>query len=247
MVTLRRILYGFLLLAVSMNAGPKGPENDPAALQILDHMSTVIGELGSCAFTLNISRDVNDPDMGLVTQFVVNEVYMLGPNKLLINSRSDGDHRGYWYDGKTVTYYSYDENNYATVTAPATILQTIDAISRDYGVDFPAADFFYPTFTDDLIENSDRIVFLGKKNVEGRDCFHILATSKTMGVQLWIADDSLNLPVKLSIVYYDQKNAPHYEATFSNWKINPDLPSAIFDFVPPHTAARITLVPKTGK
>ena len=68
-----------------------------------------------------------------------------------------------------------------------------------------------------------------------------------MGVQLWIADDSLNLPVKLSIVYYDQKNAPRYEATFSNWQINPALPSAIFDFVPPQTAARITLVPKTGK
>ena len=247
MVTLRRILYGFLLLAVSMNAGGQGPGNDPAALQILDHMSALIGELGSCSFTLNVARDVNDPDSGLVTQFVVNEVYMLGPNKLLINSRSDGDHRGYWYDGKTVTYYSYDENNYAAVTAPATILQTIDTISRDYGVDFPAADFFYPTFTDDLIANSDSIVFLGKKNVEGKDCFHILAAGKTMGVQLWIADDSLNLPVKLLIVYYDQKNAPHYEATFSNWKINPDLPSAIFDFVPPQTAARITLVPRTGK
>ena len=247
MITMRRILYGFLLLAVSMEAGAQGSRNDPAALQILDHMSAVIGELGSCRFTLNVSRDVNDPDMGLVTYFGVNEVYMVGPNKMLINSRSDGDHKGYWYDGKTVTYYSYDENNYAAVAAPATILQTIDALSRDYGVDFPAADFFYPTFTDDLIDNSDRIVFLGKKNIEGRDCFHVLATGKTMGVQLWIADDSLNLPVKFSIVHYDQKNSPRYEATFSNWQINPELPSAIFDFVPPQTAARITLVPKTGK
>jgi hypothetical protein len=247
MIIVRRMLLGFLLLALTMGAGAQGPGNDPAALQILDHMSAVIGELRSCSFTLNVSRDTNDPDLGLVTQSGVNEVYMLGPNKMLVNSRSDGDHRGYWYDGKTVTYYSYDENNYAAVTAPATILQTIDAISRDYGVDFPAADFFYPTFTDDLIDNSDRIVFLGKKYLEGKDCFHILATGKTMGVQLWIADDSLNLPVKVSIVYYDQKNAPRYEATFSNWQINPELPAAIFDFVPPQTAARITLVPKTGK
>ena len=247
MITMKRVLQGFLLLALSMNAIAQGPANDPASVQILDHMSAVIGELGSCSFTVSVSRDMNDPDLGLVTQFGVNEVYMRGPDKMLVNSRSDSDHRGYWYDGKTVTYYSYDENNYAAVKAPATILQTIDAISRDYGVDFPAADFFYPTFTDDLLDNSDRIVFLGKATVEGKDCFHILAAGKTMGVQLWIADDSVNLPVKVSIVYYDQKNAPRYEATFSNWKINPELPSAMFDFVPPQTAARITLVPRTGK
>jgi hypothetical protein len=247
MITVKRILVGIVLLAVSMNARAQGPGHDPAALQILDRMSAVIGELGSCRFTVNVWRDVNDPDLGLVTHFIVNEVYMRGPNKMLVDSKSDGDHRGYWYDGKTITYYSYDENNYAAIKAPATIMETIDAINRDYGIDFPAADFFYPAFTDDLIANSEKIVFLGKKNIEGRDCFHILAKFKTMGVQLWIANDSLNLPVKYSIVYYDQQNAPRYEATFSDWQINPALPAAIFEFVPPPAAAPIRLVPKTKK
>jgi len=242
-----KILAGILLLAVSMTAQTQDPGDDPAALQILDHMSAVIGELGSCTFTVNVWRDVDDPDLGLVTHFIVNEVYMRGPDKMLVDSKSDSDHRGYWYDGKTITYYSYDENNYAVIKTPATIMETIDAINRDYGIDFPAADFFYPTFTADLIENSDRIVFLGKKNVEGRDCFHILAKFKTMGVQLWIANDSLNLPVKYSIVDHDQKNAPRYEATFSNWQINPILPSAIFDFAPPPAAAPVKMVPRTKK
>jgi len=67
-------------------------------------MSAVIGELGSCSFTLNVSRDVNDQDLGLVKHFGVDEVHMLGPDKMVINSRSDSGHKGYWYDGKTVTY-----------------------------------------------------------------------------------------------------------------------------------------------
>ncbi len=244
---MKQVLCGFLLWIMSMDASAQGPGNDPAAVQILDHMSAVIGELGSCSFTLNVSRDVNDQDLGLVKHFGVDEVHMLGPDKMVINSRSDSGHKGYWYDGKTVIYYSYDENNYATVKAPDTILETIDAIHRDYGVDFPAADFFYPKFTDDLIDNSDKVVFLGKKNVEGRDCFHILAIGKSMSIQLWIEDDALNLPVKFSIAYYDQRNTPQYEATFSNWEINPELPAAIFEFMAPQTAAQITLVPKTGK
>ena len=247
MMKAKSLLAGILLLAAAMTAQTQGPGDDPAALQILDHMSAVIGELGSCRFTVNVCRDVNDPDLGPVTHFIVNEVYLRGPNKMLVDSKSDGDHSGYWYNGKTITYYSYDENNYAVIKAPATIMETIEAINRDYGIDFPAADFFYPTFTDDLIANSEKIVFLGKKNVEGRDCFHILAKFKTMGVQLWIANDSLNLPVKYSIAYYDPKNGPRYEATFSDWQINPALPSAIFDFVPPPAAAPVRLVPQTKK
>jgi hypothetical protein len=247
MITVKRILAGVLLLALSMSAQAQGPGHDPAALQILDRMSVVIGELGSCRFTVNVWRDVNDPDLGPVTHSIVNEVYLRGPNKMVVDSKSDGDHRGYWYNGKTITYYSYDENNYAVIKAPATIMETIEAINRDYGIDFPAADFFYPTFTDDLIANSEKIVFLGKANVEGRGCFHILAKFKTMGVQMWIANDPLNLPVKYSIAYYDPKNGPRYEATFSDWQINPALPSAIFDFTPPPAAAPVRLVPITKK
>jgi len=181
-----------------------------------------------------------------VAHFIVNEVYMRGPDKMLIDSKSDGDHRGYWYDGKTITYYSYDENNYAAIKARP---RSWKPSRRSTGTMASTSRrrFLLSTFTDDLIANSDRIVFLGKKNVEGRDCFHILAKFKTMDVQLWIADDSLNLPVRYSIADYDQKNGPRYEATFSDWQINPALPSAIFDFVPPPAAAPVKLVPQTIK
>jgi len=247
MVAMRRSFFVFLLL-VSTSAGAQGAGgDDPVAVQILDHMSAVIGELNSCAYTLKVARDVDDPDLGLVKRFAVHEVFMMGPDKMLVNSRGTGGHKGYWYDGETVTYYSYDENNFATVKAPGTTVETIDAMHRDYDIDFPAADFFYPKFTDDLIDSTDRIVFLGNKELDGKSCFHLYAMGQGMSVQLWIADDALNLPVKLVISYLDQRDAPQYEATFSDWQINPELPVAIFDFVPPRSAAPITLVSKTGK
>jgi len=235
---MKQIVAGFLLLMLPTVANAQ-PADDPAAVQVLDQMSDVIGDLGSCRFTLQISRDVDEHDVGLVKRFAVDEVYMVGPDKMRIDTRSDNGHKGYWYDGKNISYYSYDENNYATVEAPDTILETIEAVHRDYGVDFPAADFFFPNFTDDLIEGTDRIVFLGKKMVAGKDCFHVMASSKSMGIQLWIADDALNLRVKFCITYHDQPKAPQYEATFSDWQLNPVLPVAMFDFTAPRTAARL--------
>jgi hypothetical protein len=241
------ILCILSLWLIPILAVAEEPTDDPGAILILNQMTAVIGELQSCSFTLNTAQDVEDRDQGYITRFGVSEVYMVGPNKMLVDTKSDLGHRGYWYDGKTIAVYSYNENNYAIVKAPATIMQTVDAVHRDYGVDFPAADFFYPTLTNDLIEQTDRIAYLGVKRIAGRDCFHILATSKTMRIQMWIADDAVKLPVKFSITYYDRENAPQYEATFSDWQLNPILPLAMFDFVPPKHAAEVTLLPKTKK
>ncbi|MCI0453293.1 MAG: DUF2092 domain-containing protein [Candidatus Latescibacteria bacterium] len=235
----------FLLAAVSAFAAE--PVNDAVAVQLLDRMSAVIGELGSCSFTLASSNDVIDQDHGLVTRCGLHEVHMVGPDRMLVNSRLDDLHHGYWYNGKTITYYSYDENNYAIVKAPDSILGTIDAINRDYGVDFPAADFFFPNFTDDLIDGSDEIRYLGKRIVDGQPCFHILAASRETRIQFWIADDALNLPVRYSIMRTGKSGTTQFTGTFSNWLLNPELPTAMFDFSPPLSATEITLMPKKGR
>ncbi|MEM9675037.1 MAG: DUF2092 domain-containing protein [Cyclobacteriaceae bacterium] len=224
---------------------------DQVALIILDRMSEVIGELKSCSFTLHTSQDVQDntfflPEegLGLIKLFRKEEVHMVGPNKLLVNSNGDRGHRGYWYDGDQLAYYSYNENNYALVDAPPTILETIYAINNRYGVDFPAADFFNPYFTDDLLAQSEKLLFLGLSEVNEKECFHIVAASKEMSVQFWISTDAVTLPQKMVVVYLDQKGSPQYEATFADWELNPDLPDAIFNFFPPPGATELTLMPK---
>lgn len=211
-------------------------------------MSDVIGELKSCSFQVEVVHDVADRGSGLLlTQFVEHSVYMVGPNKMTIDSRLDSGRRGYWYDGDTMTYYSYSENNFGRVEAPKTIIAAIDAINRDYGVDFPAADFFYPTFTDDLIEESDSVQYVGLKDIDGRSCFHIVATSASRRTQLWISNDVFKLPLRYAVTHLDQKELPRYMATFSDWKLNPDLPESMFEFTPPQSANELTLVPKSKR
>jgi hypothetical protein len=55
------------------------------------------------------------------------------------------------------------------------------------------------------------------------------------------------LPIKVVIVYTDKPMNPQYEAVLSGWQINPDLPDAMFAFMPPPGAKKIKLKPHTMK
>ncbi len=228
---------------------------DPVAVLILDRMSEVIGDLHSCSYQLHTSHDMQDntfflptEGLGLVKQLSEEEVYMIGPDKMLVNSRGDRGHRSYWYNGDTLTFYSYSENNFAHIDAPdSSILETIYQVNEDYGIDFPAADFFNPYFTDDLLFQSKKLLYLGTGMVNGKECFRIISAGDDKNVQLWISSDAMTLPQKMVIVYFDQNESPQHELTFSNWQINPDLPAALFEFSPPPNASEIILVPKDVK
>jgi hypothetical protein len=224
------------------------PPIDPEAVQILDAMSSIIGDLNSVSFDLKGTNDVLGEDSILVQHYGVSHVYMVGPDKMLIDSRwTHKGHRGFWYNGKDLVYYSYDENNYAVIDTPPTIMETIDSVNKVYGVQFPGADFFYPSFTDDLIDMSDRMKYLGKKIIDDKECFHILVSNENLNIQIWITNNSYNLPVKFLIIYKNRPGSPQYEASFSNWNINPELPDAMFEFVPPPSSAEIKIIPRKNR
>ena len=168
---------------------------------------------------------------------------MVGPDKMLIKVNGNNGNRGFWYNGTSVTYYSFSENNYAKIEAPTDIISTIDTVSINYDLEIPAADFFYPSFTDDVIESFDTIKYLGEKMIGKDACFHLKTTNNEMEVQYWISNDAYNLPKKYLIIYKN-KNNMQYEGTFSNWEINPDIPDAVFEFTPPPKAREIQILAK---
>jgi hypothetical protein len=163
-----------------------------------------------------------------------------------VNSIGERAHKGYWYNGWQVAYYNFTENNFGFMEAPANIIAMIDELHHDYGVDFPAADFFYPTFTDDLIAQSTRIDYLGTVQRDGKECFRIVATGKAQTVQLWIANDAAFLPVHFIITDHTT-GEPQYEGAFANWVMNPDIPDRLYEFMPPPGASRARILPRNTK
>ncbi len=240
---MKKLLFTFLVAAALITKA-QTPQIDTTAIIILDRMSDLIGDLGSVSFTVKTSQDIIDVELGLVKYFNENQVYMVGPDKMMIHSNGYKGHRGIWYNGAELVYYSFTENNFAVIETPPTIIETIDEVNRLYDIEFPAADFFYPTFTDDLIATMDDIILVGRCVVEGKNCYHIISKNKAMSAQFWISDDEWFLPVKMVITYYDESPNTQYSATFSDWQVNPDLPSAMFNFTPPPKARKIKILAK---
>ncbi|MEJ1238415.1 DUF2092 domain-containing protein [Chryseolinea sp. T2] len=241
---MKKNLLCVVFALTTMSVVAQGPKYDSTAIFIIDRMSDVIGDLTSCTFKVHVSKDENDPDKGLVRYYGTEEAFMAGPDKMLVNVRNHKGHSQYLYNGSQIAYYSFTENNYGLIEAPGTTMETIDKIHDEYGVNFPAADFFYPTFTDDLIAYFDEIRYVGKVLVEDKECFQIFARNKDVTVQLWISNDAFTLPAKMLIVKSSDNHA-NQEFTYSNWAINPDLPEAMFDFLPPAGASRLRIVAKS--
>ncbi len=216
---------------------------DTIAIVILDHMSAILGDLSSCRFRLDTESDLSDPDLGAVTNHEVSDVSFSGPDKMLMDILGDKGHRGYWYNGRTLTWYSFTENNYVVIGVPDHIITMFDSVHGTYGIEFPAADFFYPTFTDDLIDQSDIISYQGRTRLNDKTCYQIVAKNKEMTIQFWISDEVLFLPMKMVIVYHDKSRFQRYEASFSDWQINPGLPPAMFEFALPPGARQVSIQP----
>lgn len=218
-------------------------EMDSTAIFILDQMSDVIGDLESVTFNLNNSIDKFDDNNNIEKQYSTSTITFSGPNKLLVRTDGFKGKKGYWFDGEYVTYYSFDENNYVTLEAPETTIEMIDEMHEKYNFQFPAADFFYPSFTDDMIDQFDSITYLGKKIIDNEECYHIMANNKDLNVQLWVSNERYLLPKHFVIIYKNKSNL-QYELNFSNWSINPTIPDSVFSFLAPPKARLINIMEK---
>ena len=241
------MLLGLPMLLLVIGLSAQTQKYDSVAVIIIDHMADVIGDLESCSFKVNIANDVGQSPGGLIKYFSECEVYMSGPDKLLMNVRGHRGHRQLMYNGEQLAYFSFDENNYGVVPAPNSTLKMFDSINSQYDIEFPAADFFYPAFTDDLLESSDSLAFVGMERIGSKEYFHIISYGKSMDIQFWINNDAYNLPARFSITYKNKTDAPQYLAMFSDWQLNPTLPAAMFDFRPPPGATQLRMMSKSDK
>jgi len=224
----KTMIYSMLsvLFFVSCNSSGDG-EYDSRAVESLDKLTETIGNLNSLSYTVNsyiVSEKGNENSKE-------SDVYLKGSNKMFLeNSGTMGD-KNYWYNGEKFAYFLYNKNEYDILDAPDNTLKLIDSINSKYGIYFPAADFLYPTLTDDMIDNYDQLLYFGDEKVNEVDCIALEASNEEQVVQIWIEKET-HLPYKMVVLSKTNENK-YYEAEYSNWRQNPSLPDIMFEFQPP--------------
>jgi outer membrane lipoprotein-sorting protein len=234
--------YGLIFTTVVLLSGcgesPKGLY-DEKAIEAIENLSTTIGDLQSCSLT--VYAELTDPGKNDGNPVIKqSDVYLKGNDHMFIYSVRNNARYGYWFDGSFLSTFHFDENVYDQVQAPPTVLETIDSVHRRYEIDFPAADFWYPTLTEDMINQFDTIIDLGSKNVGDILCKEINAFNSNLDVYILI-EESTNLPKQLEIYYLGEKKGQTYFSTFSNWRLNPNLDDEIFQFAPPEGSEKAVI------
>src|SRR5512138_1095132 len=126
---MKKLFFTLIFLGLVGSACAQGKSYDTLAIVVLDHMSAIIGDLSSCSFNLTTETDVSDPVCGTYTSHEASKVWLSGPGRMLIETWGDRGHRGYWYNGHTLTWYSFTENNYVVIKAPDKTIATIDSVN----------------------------------------------------------------------------------------------------------------------
>ncbi|UJP63813.1 DUF2092 domain-containing protein [Mongoliitalea daihaiensis] len=219
---------------------------DHQAILLLDRMSDLLGELTSFQFHVFTAQDEWIENKGLTKTFRSHEVYMVGPDKMHIRTESKQGQLGIWHQGDLLLFYNLTTNQYGFIETPENIPDAIDFVNQEYDIEFPAADFFYPAFADDLIETHQIISYMGLVQLDGKDAHHIIAYGEETNVQIWFSNDTFTLPLRYVIHDLKSPQFLQFEGIFSNWKLNPDLPNALFDFTVPETATRMHMLSKSS-
>jgi len=226
------ILYSILsaLFFVSCNSG--NGEYDTRAVESLDKLTETVGDLNSLSYTVtsfNVDKESNEISK-------ISDVYLRGSNKMFVENESSNGNKSYWYNGEKFAYFLFNKNEYDILDAPDNTLKVIDSIHNMYNIYFPAADFLYPTLTDDILDNYDQLLYFGEEKVEDVVCIALEATNEETIVQIWIVKET-NLPHKMIVESKTIENK-YYEAEYSNWRLNPKLPDVMFEFQPPAGSER---------
>lgn len=233
------LLLGILFLTSCNCEKPKYLEEE--AIATFDEMSTAIGEIKSCSYTITVQALKEGTEFRELTH----DVYFQGPDKMYIYSSGEELSRGYWYNGSQFAYYNFLNATYDTIAASGGIIEAIESIHDDYGIYFPAADFFYPTFTDDMIGNFDTILYLNNEKLKEKNIIDIAGLNSEREVYFTFEKDENGVfPIGLSIYKKSMDDELVYDASITNWRFNPRLLDRLFNFQPRENDTRVKLEPK---
>jgi hypothetical protein len=216
---------------------------EPAAMDALNKMGAYLRTLKAFQVRASVTtEDVLTNGEKLQFAHTTNLLAHL-PNKLLTDTKGDSSDQLILFDGKSFTLYARRLGYYATVPAPATVLELIDQVREKYDIDIPLVDLFLwggPHATTNEITSAADI---GPGEVSGVTCEHYAYRQPGLDWQVWIQLGNYPLPRKLVLTTLTDDARPQHTSVL-DWNLAPSFNEATFVFEPPPGAEKIVFAAK---
>lgn len=194
-------------------------------------------------FDVNITYD-NVLESGQKVQYsAYQKILLQRPNHLRADYTGDQRNTRFYYDGKTFTLLSTDNNLYATKSASPTIDATLEQIEQQYGISIPLSNLLLSDPCSAMTQNILSTTYVGLNRVDQVLNRHFLFTGQDKDWQLWVSEGAQPVPRKIVITYKNLPGSPQYTAVLSNWNFQPQIPVNTFMFKPPTGASKIDFLP----
>jgi hypothetical protein len=232
------VLAAGALPALAADPPPAAADIDAGALAALDHMGAYLRTLK--VFQVEAASQREDVlDNGLKVQFqAAISLAARPPDRLWAKVSSDRQEREFFYNGKQFTLWAPRPYYYATVPAPATIRELVDATEAKYGVELPLVDLFRWGTEGDGKAGIIAAMDIGPGTVGGAACRHYAFRQEGLDWQIWIQNGDFPLPRKLVLTTTSEEARPQFQATYT-WDLAPTLDETDFTFQPPADALPI--------
>lgn len=214
---------------------------EPEAVQALTRMSAYLSTLTTFDIKAETSQDLVLTDGQKVKLDGVNHYTVRRPNGFIVEVATPWKTRRLSYDGKTLTLFSPELGYYASVEAPGTIRETLDAAADKYGLHVPLQDLF--RWTDPGMENRaafEGALVVGEAKVNGLDAVQYAFREGEVDWQIWIQSGDKPVPLKVVITDRNDLARPQYEAVLT-WNPTTQITSDTFVFRPEKGVSPIRL------
>jgi hypothetical protein len=219
---------------------------EPGADQILRKMSEFLAGLEQFSVQTENTLEVILRSGQKIQYDTPAEVLIQRPNKLRADRRGDIVNQEFYYDGKTLTLYSMEQNCYASVEAPPSIEQMLDFARESLDLYAPGGDLLYKNAYDILTEDVTSGFYVGMSVVGGIKCHHLAFRGNEVDWQIWVEDGDNPLPKKFIVTSKWLTGAPQFTVVTKGWDLSPKVTEGMFTFVPPKGAQKIDFIQLAG-
>jgi hypothetical protein len=226
--------------AIAADASSARSDSRTEAAAILKTMAEYLGGLRTFSCTSTNRYEVVQASGQRVEFGESRRVYLARPDRLRIEEvSSDGFSDLALFDGKQITVFSADDNVYAQAPQPPSLEDALVYFVRDLHMRMPLALLLSTHVRTELPALAREIDYVETTRIDGKVAHHLAGRGESVDFEIWVADGSSPLPLRIAIIYKQAPDKPKFSADLSDWNTSPDFPEAHFRLALPGGARNI--------